>query len=474
MDLRDLILKKEEKVEDSVEQEKVAAAKKKTAVEYSIEVQSGCDFAIRRKTSKSDKLMVVLVSQKQFYIKDCKDDSIKDIDAQAYADFMSDCHDTIVLDEVTWLEKLERGKDNGQYLINLIDAMTTHYSGSQYEFAKRGYFIPPENAKWYYDKINSVRKYFNVMPKLYMYAIDKIAEHYGVTRRNFVINFNKQYEDGPYSEGIKIIEKFDVMLIIATAFGIEWGKKYIDTILTTGVEIKNVDDNYLFRIINESRGYYNRYDDRREETFEQKLQKIADKKANNQINYDAERFIEYITYDAMRQGYRNDVSTFISTWSDYLDLARNAYRRVKIDKYPDYLLSEHQKLIFKKELYEKKIDEEKWQASAKNMAQYEYKPGGQKYQIISPKRPEDMYDEAQQQQNCLASYVKRVTNGEDMIFFLRSSKKETANLSVVTIEVFPNGKVGQVLGKNNHRPSFDQLRFVKLWADAKGFEYNYN
>ena len=463
MDLRDLILKKEseQEVEKPVE-------KKKTIVDYSVEVQSGCDFAIRRKTSKSEKLLVILVSQKQFYIKDCKDGSIKDLDAQGYADFMSDCHEPIILSEVNWLDSIQRGKDNGQNIINEIDNMLYGYGGCQYDFAKRGYYIPQHGGR-YYDGLSNTRSLFAKMPTLYMYAIDKIAEHLGITRKRVVLSFGG-YDNDPVSAALQIVKEFETPLILATAFGIEWGKKYIDTVLITGVDCK-IDECYLTRILNETNGYGRYNYNARDEKFEDRLQQIAAKKERNEIHYDAETFIEYITYDAMRQGYKKDISHFINTWSDYLDMARNAYKRAKIEKYPDYLLSEHQKMIYKKSLYEKVINEQKWQASADRMAQYEWKPGGQKYQILSPKKPEDMYDEAQQQQNCLASYVERVTNGEDMIFFLRSSKKELSDKSIVTIEVYPNGKVGQVLAKNNHKPSFDQLHFVKLWANSVGFDY---
>lgn len=464
MDLRDLILKTEA---PAVEEK--PAEKKKTMVDYSVEVQSGCDFAIRRKTSKSEKLMVILVSQKQFYIKDCKDGSIKDLDAQGYADFMSDCHENILLPEVSWLDSIQRGKDNGQTLINEIDAIIYGYQGSQYDFAKKGYYVPCRGTRYHYDDLCNVRELFKKMPTLYMYAIDKIAEHLGISRKKVVLSFKESNSDSPVSKATAVVKEFETPLILATAFGIEWGKKYIDTVLITGVDC-NIEEQTLSRILIENNDVnYRGYGD---EKFEQRLQKIADKKANNEIHYDVETFIEYITYDAMRQGYRTNVNYFVNTWADYLYMARNAYRRAKIEKYPDYLLSEHQKMVAKKNLYEEKINELKWQTSAERMLQYEWKPGGQKYQIVSPRKPEDMYDEAQQQQNCLASYVKRVTNGETLIFFLRSSKKELADKSIVTIEVYPNGKVGQVLAKNNHRPSFDQLHFVKLWADSKGFEYS--
>lgn len=101
----------------------------------------------------------------------------------------------------------------------------------------------------------------------------------------------------------------------------------------------------------------------------------------------------------------------------------------------------------------------------------EWKPVGSRYQIIAPHTPSDMLDEAQQQQNCLAGYIQRVTNGDEKIFFLRSSKEEDKDKSIVTIELYNNGKIGQVRGRNNKLPEKEEEGFVRKWADAFGLEY---
>ncbi len=139
----------------------------------------------------------------------------------------------------------------------------------------------------------------------------------------------------------------------------------------------------------------------------------------------------------------------------------DVYGKIR-DKYPEHLSSLHDKLIYLKALKSEKIDAKKFSIAVSNMCKYEYSPDFSKYCIISPKTPEDMLIEAQQQQNCLASYIKRVIEGERLIFFLR--EKKNIDDSVVTIELYPNGTVGQVLAANNKEPNIECLKFVAQWV----------
>ena len=66
--------------------------------------------------------------------------------------------------------------------------------------------------------------------------------------------------------------------------------------------------------------------------------------------------------------------------------------------------------------------------------------------IIYPKSTQDIKDEAVQQNNCVASYIDKVIDGQCHILFLRH--KDNKNKSIVTIEV-RDKKVVQQKGKFN-------------------------
>ena len=101
----------------------------------------------------------------------------------------------------------------------------------------------------------------------------------------------------------------------------------------------------------------------------------------------------------------------------------------KYDKYPRNLLTTHRiacrnynrmKKEFSEEMFKKRINK-----------QYECSFGD--YIFIYPKSTQDIKNEAVSQNNCVASYIDKVIDGECHILFLR--KKNKPDESLVTIEV---------------------------------------
>ena len=86
------------------------------------------------------------------------------------------------------------------------------------------------------------------------------------------------------------------------------------------------------------------------------------------------------------------------------------------------------------------------------------------YTIVIPKSSAEFIDEGMQQHNCVASYVRRVVNGECLVFFIR--EKEFPDKSFVTAEC-RNGEIMQILLRNNRSltPAHnDVLQFAKKFA----------
>jgi hypothetical protein len=77
------------------------------------------------------------------------------------------------------------------------------------------------------------------------------------------------------------------------------------------------------------------------------------------------------------------------------------------------------------------IDQVKMQEMVDLASLYQGTSG--KYVFIAPTCKQDFLDEAQMQQNCLASYVSKFVNGECIIMFMRDKKDPTQSL--VTIEI---------------------------------------
>lgn len=68
------------------------------------------------------------------------------------------------------------------------------------------------------------------------------------------------------------------------------------------------------------------------------------------------------------------------------------------------------------------------------------------YKFLYPTSTQDIKDEAVQQNNCVASYIQNVLDGNCHILFMR--RAETPEQSLVTVEV-KSGEVVQAKGKFN-------------------------
>ena len=86
--------------------------------------------------------------------------------------------------------------------------------------------------------------------------------------------------------------------------------------------------------------------------------------------------------------------------------------------------------------------------------------------IKSPTCKEDLAHEASQQHNCVLDYAEKVKRGEEQIVFLRKCDEE--DKSLVTLEVLPGGRAGQVFRAFNNSPSKEEMKFIRKWAKAKG------
>lgn len=149
----------------------------------------------------------------------------------------------------------------------------------------------------------------------------------------------------------------------------------------------------------------------------------------NEYDYNAKDLWLYLdrikTFEAVE-----DMGFLIRELYDYANMMKQL--SPKYDKYPRHFLTTHKiacrnynrmKKEFSEELFRKRINK-----------QYECSFGD--YIFIYPESTQDIKDEATMQNNCVASYIDKVIDGECHILFLR--KKNKPDESLVTIEVRNN------------------------------------
>ena len=178
-------------------------------------------------------------------------------------------------------------------------------------------------------------------------------------------------------------------------------------------------------------------------------------------------FKNYVLYESFRMGFGNSFQSFMNIWYDTLNMQYDVYGKIK-EKYPKDLLLLHNQLSYTARVMRAEIDERHFEKRVKLSEKYEgeYKD----YIFTTPKSKDDFLDEASQQNNCLAGYIKRFTEGEDFIIFMR--KKKSPEKSYITIEVI-DGRVQQARLARNEQPSVKDLEIVKEWikkCEEKGSE----
>ena len=169
--------------------------------------------------------------------------------------------------------------------------------------------------------------------------------------------------------------------------------------------------------------------------------------------YTAKALFKYIdalkTYEALE-----DIQHIMRELYDYANMMKAI--SPKFDKYPRNFLTTHKiacrnynrlKKEFSEEIFRKRIT-----------PKYECSFGD--YQFIYPKSTQEIKDEAVQQNNCVASYIDSVIDGNCHIMFLR--KKDLPDKSLVTIEIKDNVIV-QAKRKFNDPVTEEDQKVIDAW-----------
>jgi len=128
----------------------------------------------------------------------------------------------------------------------------------------------------------------------------------------------------------------------------------------------------------------------------------------------------------------------------------------KFDKYPRHFLTTHQIACRNYDRLKQQFKEEKF----KDRINKDMEKTFGEYRFFYPNCTQDIKDEAVAQNNCVASYIQRVIDGQCHILFLRY--KDAPSESLVTIEV-RNDKIVQALQRYNHPLTKEQKEIVEKW-----------
>ena len=178
-------------------------------------------------------------------------------------------------------------------------------------------------------------------------------------------------------------------------------------------------------------------------------------------NYSFGKFANYVINETINQGY-NRIRDFINELRDYLRMCKQD--DIKPTLYSSYLKQTHDITSRNHNVKVEKENEEMFQSRYKDFKPYR----GKKYIVVAPKNSNDLKKEGDTLNHCVASYIKRVIDGECLIYFLRIDKDE----SLITFEVRHNDIV-QVRGLHNRKPSTSEVQALKDFAKYRKLGCNF-
>lgn len=361
----------------------IQSPEKKTVISgttYKLALVNYPDFCIERTTAKTRQLIVIMPSCAGYYVKSFKgdDEFIEELTPELYTKLTSGMND-IVLPDDFWLRRVCSGK---RFFTVLMKALKSE------------------------DYIEMIKH--RVAPKLEELGLDDRytsigANRYVLAYKNQPILYREFYNTNKAKTVLVGSQKF--INDVVNDFGLNNARDFLSQLELSLVEVgtdyySNFASNY-----------------RRAKTY-----------PDMEMKYDA--FRDYVLYQSVFMGYGKTITTFFTEWRDCIQMQQDVYHKIK-EKYHDNLPLWHYQLSYKSACMKEEIDESKMNEMVKLASLYQGICG--KYVFIAPTCKQDFLDEAQMQQNCLASYINRFIEGDCIIMFMRL--KDDPTNSLVTIEI---------------------------------------
>lgn len=251
------------------------------------------------------------------------------------------------------------------------------------------------------------------------------------------------------------IELFAKIIKIANELNLKLDSDEIDSIFDIGYHINYNNALYILnkKINSDFKiNSYNRYNG------------ISISSLIKNYNLDFNTFINYLFDNLYFQGileFNNEISII---YRDYLDMQEIIYNKI-VDKYPDSLKLQHDKLVMKFNLHQQYYKDKAIKMNIEKLKDLQYQD--KKYCIMLPETSQDIINEGVNLHHCVGSYVPKVQRGETNILFMRTI--EESEMSLITIE-YNNKGIQMVRGLQNRYVNEDEKKFIQKWAKNKSIK----
>lgn len=492
MNVQDLILTKEEVTPKPTAAPAPQTTRKKSTVEFTVEDFGSGDFCIRRKTSRSEKLLVWLTSQTQFYIKDGKTNEVIPIEAKnvtstsALSTFFRNWtpYSLPVFGQNFHATKKEKDamcafasilryaeeESNEEHVSNTLKKLTQqNYVNLHFDLLDPANFIPISDTTYFKFRVSHIkpnrRDYRYILQKTTLFTVlcPILQKYYSEEDLRLKLTTNLFFGSCTPFLAPEI-------LCLITAFGIDKTRKYIDQCLA----LPYVDDSYLYadHVLFSDDYAWIELKDKVVSALRHHTKIDFDKNILS-YTFDPDKFIEYVLYQRIREGQAFSPADWFRTWRDTLSMEKRLFGKIK-EKYPKNLQTYHNQLSYLYLQKQNAIQKEAIIKRKNELSKYSWSNG--KYLIRCPESDTDFLDEAHQQANCLASYADAYNEGKTDIFFMR--RVDDPEHSFITIEVRTNGDgqpaIRQAYRASNRKPTAEEMDVIHTWCDKFGIVFNSN
>ena len=384
-----------------------------STLQFKIALANYPDFCIERTTAKTRQLIVIMPSCKGYYVKSFKgeDEYIEELTPELYSKFTSGMPE-LELPTGFWIKKVKSGKAFCELLLKAIKNET------YVEMVK--YHLAPKFEDLHLDGWGNLDNHDDI----------KAYKTHPALYREFV-NHNKAKK-----------------LLVTSPESI---KDMIDDFGLNNV--RDFLEQFELSLVDIDTGYYGGF----------KRGYGRDVKFYPDMEMEYKAFRDYVLYQSVFMGYGKTINTFFTEWRDSIRMQRDIYKKIK-EKYHDNLPLWHHQLSYKATCMKEQIDTRKMEEMVKLATLYQGTSG--KYVFIAPTCKQDFLDEAQMQQNCLASYVSKFVDGDCIIMFMRDKKEPTQSLVTIEIRKDDEGnytKINQKYQSRNRNCTAEQSDAIDKW-----------
>ena len=256
----------------------IGGAATKCSVTYEVVLENNTDFIIKRRTLKTDRELVVLVSKGIYYIKDCKNGNIEELKESSLTTFLRELKDGFIqLHQVHWLSNIYR-ESVGLIMQVITDEQLT-------DMCRHNVLVNTFNPSMY-------SRYWEQNSKL----------------------FTRLYNMFPSMTDLrKYQSSIPVIFWIEDQYGANEAMYFAEKLVQSGIMELNYSDS----------SYYYAND-----AFPTKDAGSFMKVMASPYRINLRRFIDYILFDLYAQGYARVDKSFFNEYLDYLSMQQYFYGKV--------------------------------------------------------------------------------------------------------------------------------------------------